>query len=139
MSETKKVTKRDNFNAIIEILNEQGRDDLAVVMEHEIELMNKKVGKPSVNKNAKQNTVLDERVLTVLEDGEARTATQILNLVDISGIEGLEAVSLPRITARLKDLGVKAGKVDKIQEKGKTYFRLGTGVGFPVKEDDTEE
>lgn len=51
-----KITKRDNFNAIIAVLTEAGKDDLVAVMEHEIELLDKK----SANRSTKPTVRQDE-------------------------------------------------------------------------------
>ena len=45
MENTMKVTKKDNFTAIAAILTDAGRDDLAAVMNHEIELLDAKAAK----------------------------------------------------------------------------------------------
>ena len=55
MSE-KRVTKRENFEAIKAILAERGEDALVAVMEHEIELVSKKRNAPT--KAQKANPML---------------------------------------------------------------------------------
>jgi len=51
-----KTTKRDHFTAIAAYLTEQGKLDFAAVMEHEIELLDKK----SANRSSKPTVRQDE-------------------------------------------------------------------------------
>ena len=54
-----KVTKKDNFKAIVEVLANAGRDDLVEVMNHELELLAKKSNKPSkANEQKKADNVV---------------------------------------------------------------------------------
>ena len=45
----KKVTKRDNFEAIVDVLMNAGREDLAKVITYEIELLDNKAAKAKAN------------------------------------------------------------------------------------------
>ena len=60
-----KITKKDNFMAIVEVLRENGKEELAKVMEHEIELLSAKAGKKSEKVIAEQASV-DNMVLNAL-------------------------------------------------------------------------
>lgn len=73
-----KITKRDNFMAIIEVLKEAGKDNLVAVMEHEIELLNKKHGESkAVAERKAQNVALADEVLAILATSEGMTATDV--------------------------------------------------------------
>ena len=112
-----KVTKRDNFNAIIEVLKAQGEDALVEVMEHEIELLNKKSNKPSkadVQRKA-DNEALANRVLEVLD--KPMTASEIAKVLSTDEVQ----YSNQKISAILRQLG---DKVAKTVEKGKSYFSV---------------
>lgn len=62
-----KVTKRDNFKAIVEVLKQYDYDELAAVMEHEIELLNKKHGESkAVQAKKAENADLAEKVYAIL-------------------------------------------------------------------------
>ena len=128
----KKITKRDRFNTIIEWAEEKGDEGMRAFAEHEIELLdNKKSGTKSETKAQKINKVLDERIMAVLENAEEPlTASSVMNLVDISGIEGLDSLTLPKVTNRLTALGKVAGRVDRIKDKRSVFFSVGTGEGF---------
>ena len=128
----KKITKRDRFNTIIEWAEEKSDEGMRAFAEHEIELLdNKKSGTKSETKAQKINKVLDERIMAVLENAEEPlTASGVMGLVDISGIEGLDSLTLPKVTNRLTALGKVGGKVDRIKDKRSVFFAVGTGEGF---------
>lgn len=76
----KKITKKDNFKAIIEILKDYERDDLVGVMEHELELLEKKNAYKSTNKRKiAENTELVEEIKSVFLDN----LTQMFNCSDV--------------------------------------------------------
>ena len=50
-----KVTKKENFKRIIEVLEAQGKDELVKVMEHEIELIEKKATSGKMTKTQEAN------------------------------------------------------------------------------------
>ena len=137
MADTTKVTKRESFNAIIDILEAQNEDILANVMRHEIELLDKKKsGTKGETKTQKINKVLDERIMDVLEAStEPLTASAIMAKVDYTGIEGLDGLTLPKITNRLTALGKVGGRVDRIKDKRSVLFATGTGEGFNKSDD----
>ena len=106
---TKKITKRDNFTAIFEILTEAGHTDLAEVITHEIELLDKKAAKAketAANKKAEADALTDA-VAEVLTD-------EFQTIADITAqIEGDE-VTVHKVTNRLTRL-VNAGTAVKDQ------------------------
>lgn len=113
MTKEKKVTKRDNFTAIAAILADAGREDLAEVMNHEIELLDKKAEKAketAAKKNA-ANDALAEAVQNALTD-EFATIAEIT--AAISG--EFEEASTSKVQYRLNNL-VKNGVAVKEQVK----------------------
>ena len=113
-----KVTKRDNFNAIIEVLKAQGKDNLVKVMEHEIELLNRKSNKPSKANEQKKadNAVLQDAILEVLADAKM-TASELAKALSTDEVE----YSNQKMSAMLRQLG---DKVTKEVVKGKAYFTV---------------
>ena len=95
-----KVTKKDNFKAIVEVLTNAGRDDLVAVMEHEIELLNKKHGESkAVLAKKQENADLAEKVYAILASADkGMTATEVAQAL------GSE-YSNQKATALLKMLG----------------------------------
>lgn len=75
----KKITKRENFKMIIEVLEAQGRADLVEVIKHEIELLDKKKASGKLTKTQTENVDIKELILQALADiGEPVTITDLL-------------------------------------------------------------
>ena len=104
-----KVTKRDNFNTIIEVLNAAGREDLAAVIAHEIELLDNKAAKAKAKAAEKKTNgdALTDIVAGVLTDEYATIA-------DITAKIDAEDVSVAKVQYRLNQLE-KAGRASKTQ------------------------
>lgn len=116
----KRVTKKENFEVIRGLLVEMGREDLAEVMAHEIELVSKK--RAGQTKAQKANEGLVEVVYDILANAEeAMTATEILNVAKDNGVEGI--ASNQKVSALLKMLG---NRVVKEVKGKKSTFRVAT-------------
>ena len=108
----KKITKRDNFNAIIGVLIDADREDLAKVIEHEIELLDAKSSKAKATaaKKKAEGDALRDAVQAVLTD-------ELQTIADITAkVEG-EDVSAAKVQYRLNAL-VGAGIAVKEQVTG---------------------
>lgn len=99
-----KITKHDNFMAIIEVLKTQDRDDLVAVMEHEIELLNKKHGESKADTARKaENAKLADTVYAILAKADdGMTATEVAKALSA---EVGEDFSNQKATALLRLLG----------------------------------
>lgn len=116
----KRVTKKENFEVIRGLLIEMGREDLAEVMAHEIELVSKK--RAGQTKAQKANEGLVEVVYDILANAtEPMTATEILNVAKDNGVEGI--ASNQKVSALLKMLG---NRVVKEVKGKKSTFRVAT-------------
>ena len=71
-----------------------------------------------------QNISFKTDILTLLSDGKARTATEILN--EVPNFEGTNMTN-QRVSALLRQL-ILDGKVIKDIVKGKAYFKITEGV-----------
>ena len=113
-----KITKRENFNAIIAVLEEQGLDNLVEVMKHEIDLLDKKHGGQSKADKAKAeaNGVLQERI-AVLLDGKVMTASDIADALSTDEVK----ITNQKVSAMIRQMG---DKVTKELVKGRAYFTL---------------
>lgn len=137
---TKKVTKNDNYNAIKEILSKmEGTEVLIAFIEHEQELLAKKSSSKGESKMAKINGQLDENILALLQERDRLSASEIVEMVRIDNIEGLEKVTLPKINSRLSFLGKEAKQIDRIVDKKSVTFAIGTGNGFKTKAVEKEQ
>ena len=105
----KKVTKRENFEAIIAVLNDAGREDLAAVVAHEIELLDNKAAKAKAKAAEKktEGDALRNAIQTVLTD-------EFCTIADITAkVEG-EDITSAKVQFRLNAL-VNAGIAAKEQ------------------------
>lgn len=106
---TKKITKKENFAAIVEVLTDAGRDDLAAVINHEIELLDKKAAtaKAAQAKKKVEGDALTDAVLAALTD-------ELTTIADVTAkVEG-EDVTIAKVQYRLNKL-VESGKARKEQ------------------------
>lgn len=96
----KKVTKRENFEAIIAVLNDAGREDLAKVVAHEIELLDNKAAKAKAKAAEKktEGDALRNAVQAVLTD-ELATIKEITDKVEFEGFDGSQAKVQYRLNA----------------------------------------
>lgn len=115
----KKITKRDNFNEIIKIATELGRQDLVAFATYEIELLDRKKANEKKTENQKANDKTLEVIVATLTDlAKASTITEIQN----ANAE-LAELSNQKISALLKKL-VDTNVVEKTFDKRKAYFKL---------------
>ena len=96
----KKVTKRENFETIIAVLNDAGREDLAKVVAHEIELLDNKAAKAKAKAAEKktEGDALRNAVQAVLTD-ELATIKEITEKVVFEGFDGSQAKVQYRLNA----------------------------------------
>lgn len=116
-----KTTKRDNFNAIIAVLNDADRPDLIAVMEHEIELLDKKKASASSKPSVKQaeNAEIKKAIASTLLSGKWYRCAEIKQMIPaLAEGEGTQR------TARLCNDLEKEGVLVKTIEKRVVYFAL---------------
>ena len=109
-----KITKRDNFNAIIEVLNSANRPDLASVMIHEIELLDKKNANRSDKPTAaqKENVKIKEKLLSAMTLNQWYRCSEIKALVPaLENSSGTQRIAV--ICRRLEEAGILSKTVDK--------------------------
>lgn len=114
-----KVTKKDRFNQLLAISEVANNEALVEFINHEIELLTRKNSsekKPTANQLANEKTA--EVVLqTLIDNGDRMTVTEI-----IKANGELGDYTNQKITALLKSL-ISADKVERIEDKRKTYFK----------------
>ena len=117
-----KMTKKEMFERVIEIVKRAGVEDEAVLvekLEHEIELISKK--RTGLTKNQKANLELVEKVFEVIENaGKDVTLGAIFTeLQDVEGITSVNKVSA--LVKKLKD----AGRVTRVDNgKDNVTFKV---------------
>lgn len=118
MAEIKKMTKKDYFKELKEIVMELGRMDLVEFITHEEELLNKKSSKNTPTKTQVENEFIKEKVVATL--------VELNKFVTISELQGanpeLADYSNQKISALLKQL-VEDNKVLRQVDKKKAYFK----------------
>ena len=116
-----KTTKRDNFTAIIAVLKAAGKNDLVAVMEHEIELLDKKSANRSTKPTVRQaeNAEIKSAIVASLEKGKLYRCSEIQAMNEI-----LASATGTQRTARLCNDLVTDGKLTKMLDKKVVYFAL---------------
>jgi hypothetical protein len=115
----KKITKRESFTEIKGILEELGKERLAKVMEHELELLAKK---NSADKKPTAVQIANEGVKSVIlevlvANGDKMTISEMQKVnAELGGM------SNQRISALVRQLK-EDGKVERIEDKRKAYFK----------------
>lgn len=110
-----KVTKRDMFIEIATVLEDAGYTDLAEVMDHEIELIDKRKGaerKPTANQL--ENEEIKDAIEGFLNGVEGATATEIATAVGFT---------VQRVAQLLKQMGAES-RVAKTEAHGKEKARF---------------
>ena len=123
----KKITKRENFANIEKFLRDNGKNEWADVMAHEIELLAKKSGSSSTKKNEEQDKFLDliRDVLAECSDVRGMRCGAIAKDSRIAEFEWADKkeTSPQRVSAMLKKL-TDCGDVVKVMDKKEAYFHL---------------
>lgn len=116
MAEIKKLTKKDYFNVIKELVAD--RQDLVDFIDHEIELLSKKSSRTAPTKTQVENEAIKEKIVATLVGlDKYATITDIQN----ANME-LADLSNQKISALLKQL-VDTNVVEKMIDKKKAYFK----------------
>jgi hypothetical protein len=114
-----KVTKRERFAQLLAINEVAQNQDLVDFINHEVELLTRKNSsekKPTAAQLENEKTA--EVVLaTLVENGNGMTVTEI-----IKSNKDLGEFTNQKITAILRNL-ISADKVERIEDKRKTYFK----------------
>ena len=132
MNTTKKLTKKDKFTALLNMVNSidptttiaEGitAEDMVAFIEHELELLANKnavKGEKKPTEKQKQNADIGSAVYDYLVDcGVGKTCSQLLK--EVSGLP--EDMSLPRMTHIVTAL-VGDNKVERYVEKRVAYFK----------------
>lgn len=113
----KKPTKRDHFNALLNIPAVAENDALVEFINHEIDLLNRKNStekKPTATQVA--NKALQEDILSAMEDGRLYTISEM-----IKEFACCADLSTPKVSAVVRLL-IADNKVIRTEDKRKAYF-----------------
>ena len=112
-----KMTKVEMFNAIKAVEGVADNADMVDFIDHEIELINKKVANKKATKTQEENIGIKAVIKSVLTN-EGATVTEIQ-----AKDESLANLSNQRVSALLRQM-MEAGEVVKTTDKKKSYFSL---------------
>ena len=122
MEKMRKITKKERFEMIKEIVLNAGLENEAEMVEfldNEINLLNKKRASGAKTATQKENEVLVEKLYAVLaEIGRPVTVSELQ-----AESEEFGAMSNQKVSALMKKLK-DAGRVNKIDDKKKAYFSI---------------
>ena len=120
-STTKKLTKRDRFEALLKMSEVQANPDMVTFIEHEIELLAKK---NAGDKKPTAKQMENDTVKQVILDEMTANPDKLYTVTDlIKGISDLADYSNQRVSALLRQM-IDAGTVVKTIDKRKSYFSL---------------
>ena len=117
-----KITKRESFKMIIEVLEKNDRADLVEVMNHEIELLDKKKASGKMTKTQTENVGIKEIILQALA-----TANEPITITDLlkNNVELYDATagSNQKVSALMTQLK-KENKVVRTTNGKKALFSI---------------
>ena len=120
MENTKKITKRDNFNKLLTIREVAEDTQLVEFINHELELLDRKSASHSVAKTANQKA--NEEIKTKIVDALVQLGKSTISELQ-AGSEEMAEYSNQKLSALLKQL-VDSKQVVRTMEKKKAYFEV---------------
>jgi hypothetical protein len=115
---TKKITKRDHFNALLNLEEVKANPVLVEFIEHELDLLAKKNAadkKPTAQQTA--NKAICEAIVEGMEPNRLYTITDL-----IKEIPECADLTNQRVSALVR--GMIDIHIERVEEKRKAYFRL---------------
>ena len=120
MENTKKITKRDNFNKLLTIREVAEDTQLVEFINHELELLDRKSGSHWRAKTANQKA--NEEIKRKIVDGLVQLGKSTISELQ-AGSEEMAEYSNQKLSALLKQL-VDSKQVVRTMEKKKAYFEV---------------
>ena len=120
VEKVKKVTKRDNFNALLEIEEVKANQGLVDFINHELELLDKKSASRATATTANQKA--NEEIKKVIVSELVRLGKHTITELQKES-EELAQYSNQKLSALIKQL-VDNGEVTKTIDKKKSYFEI---------------
>ena len=119
----KKLTKRDRYAQLLALNEVKANPDLVAFIEHEVELLARK---NTVNgeKALTPNQIQNENFKVIIAEYMASAPDRLFTVTELNKeVDVLNDLSNQRISAILRQM-VDAGKVEKVVDKRKSYFRM---------------
>lgn len=122
MANVKKMTKRDYFNQLLAIDGVKANADLVNFIGHELELLAKKNASGTGKLTAVQ--VANEGIKSEILERMANEPNRLFTITEmIKEFECCKDLTLPKVTALVGQLK-NDGKVERLEEKRKAFFRI---------------
>lgn len=125
MAEIKKLTKKDYFGMIREIVIDN--PELVAFIDHEVELLTRKNSKTSQTKVQKENEVIAQMLIEELTKiGTPVTITDLMTTSDVVKgyvLENGNHLTNQKISAIFKQL-TESNQIVKVTDKKKSYFSI---------------
>ena len=116
---TKRLTKRDHFNALLAIAEVSANPTLVEFINHELDLLEKKNAadkKPTAQQTA--NKAICDAIIAGMEPTRLYTITEIIK--EIPECADLTNQRVSALVRGMKDSGL----IERVEEKRKAYFRV---------------
>lgn len=115
----KKLTKKEKFAMLKEIVVDMGNDMLVEFIDNEISLLEKKSSKSTQTKTQVENENIKDRIVEVLLELD-----KSVTITELQGAnEEMATYSNQKLSALLKQL-VEENRVVRVPDKKKTYFTV---------------
>ena len=115
----KKLTKKEKFAMLKEIVVDMGNDMLVEFIDNEISLLEKKSSKSTQTKTQVENENIKDKIVAVLTELDKK-----VTITELQGAnEEMATYSNQKLSALLKQL-VEENRVVRVPDKKKTYFTV---------------
>jgi len=120
-STTKKLTKRDRFEALLKMSEVQANPDMIEFINHEIDLLTRK---NAGDKKPTANQIANDGYKDIIFAELSANPDKLYTVTDlIKNVDGLGDLTNQRVSALLRQM-IEVNGVEKIVDKRKSYFRL---------------
>ena len=115
----KKLTKKEKFAMLKEIVVDMGNDMLVEFIDNEISLLEKKSSKSTQTKTQLENEKIKDKIVAVLTELDKK-----VTITELQGAnEEMATYSNQKLSALLKQL-IEENRVVRVPDKKKTYFTV---------------
>ena len=125
MTNTKKMTKKDYFNALLNIPEVGTKAELVAFIDHELELLEKKSDKKAENKKPTATQVENENIKMVILDHMEKDV--LYSISDFQkNIEKCAELSNQKIASLLRQMLPEhgTGEIVRVEDKRKVFYKL---------------
>lgn len=118
---SKKLTKRDHFNALLAIADVQANPQLVEFITHELELLDKK---NSADKKPTATQIANDGFKTAIFAVMSAEPTRLFTVTELlKTVPEIAELTNQRASAIIRQM-TEAGTLERVEEKRKAYFRI---------------